>query len=52
MNRADAEQAKVISTIPLYMKPTFFFYKKTLHGIIDNPTLQGPTWNSENWTVG
>jgi peptide/nickel transport system substrate-binding protein len=52
VNRADAEQAKVLSSIPLYLKPTFFFYKKTLHGIIDNPTLQGPTWNAEDWTVG
>jgi peptide/nickel transport system substrate-binding protein len=52
VNRADAQQAKVLSSIPLYMKPTFFFYKKTLHGLVDNPTSQGPTWNSENWTVG
>ena len=52
VNRADAEQAKVLSTIPLYSKPTFFFYKKTLHGVVDNPTLQGPTWNAEDWTIG
>ena len=52
VNRADTEQARVVSTIPLYMKPTFFFYKKTLHGVIDNPTNQGPTWNAEDWTVG
>ena len=51
VNRADAEQAKVISSIPLYLKPTFFFYKKTLHGVIDNPTLQGPTWNVMDWTL-
>jgi len=52
VNKAHAQQAKVLSSIPLYMKPTFFFYKKTLHGVVDNPTLQGPTWNAENWTTG
>jgi peptide/nickel transport system substrate-binding protein len=40
-----------ISVIPLYAPPQIFVYKKALHGASksNNPTLEGPTWNLEQW---
>ena len=29
-----------------------FVYKSNLKGLKDNPTLQGPTWNVEEWSIG
>jgi peptide/nickel transport system substrate-binding protein len=52
VNQADALMANDLPTIPLYQKPTYFVTKTKLRGIVDNPTLQGPTWNTEFWSVG
>ena len=40
-----------ISVIPLYASPQIFVYKKALKGAgkSNNPTLEGPTWNLEQW---
>lgn len=40
-----------IAVIPLYAPPQIFVYKKALHGASksNNPTLEGPTWNLEQW---
>jgi peptide/nickel transport system substrate-binding protein len=51
VNKADAQMAIDVPTLPLYQKPTYFVFKSKLHGLRDNPTLQGPTWNTENWSV-
>jgi peptide/nickel transport system substrate-binding protein len=52
VNAADAQMAKDVPTIPLYQKPTYFVFKTSLKGLTDNPTLQGPTWNTETWKAG
>src|SRR6266487_1769706 len=52
VNAADAQLAKDVPTIPLYQKPTYFVFKTSLKGLVDNPTLQGPTWNTEGWKTG
>jgi peptide/nickel transport system substrate-binding protein len=52
INRADAIMANDVTTIPLYQKPTYFVFKSKLRGLRDNPTLQGPTWNTEGWRTG
>lgn len=49
VNKADRILADDVPTLPLYQKPTFFAFKTTLHGLRDNPSLQGPTWNVEDW---
>jgi ABC-type transport system substrate-binding protein len=45
---------KVLATdvpmIPLVQKPTYFVYKTSVSGMVDNATSQGPTWNAENWS--
>jgi peptide/nickel transport system substrate-binding protein len=51
VNKADAQMGIDVPTLPLYQKPTYFVFKSKLHGLRDNPTLQGPTWNTENWSV-
>jgi peptide/nickel transport system substrate-binding protein len=40
-----------IAVIPLYAPPQIFVYKRALHGASksNNPTLEGPTWNLEQW---
>ncbi len=40
-----------VAVIPLYQSPSIFVYKKALHGAgqSNNPTLEGPTWNLQNW---
>jgi peptide/nickel transport system substrate-binding protein len=52
VNSADANMALNVPTLPLYQKPTYLVYKTKLHNIRDNPTLQGPTDNMEDWWVG
>jgi ABC-type transport system substrate-binding protein len=52
VNAADAVLATDAISIPLYQKPTYFVYKTRVHNLVDNPTLQGPTWNTERWTAG
>jgi peptide/nickel transport system substrate-binding protein len=50
-NAADALLWDQMATIPLYQKPTFLGYRSTLQNVIDNPSIQRPTWNSEDWAV-
>ncbi len=52
VNRAEAILAGDLPTIPLYQKPTYFVYKAKLKGLVDNPTIAGPTWNAEHWRTG
>lgn len=52
VNAADAQMAKDLVAIPLYQKPTYFVFKSKLRGLQDDPTLQGPTWNTEHWVAG
>ncbi len=51
VNQADALMATDVPVIPLYQKPTYFVFKTKLRGLVDNPTLQGPTWNTEFWAT-
>jgi peptide/nickel transport system substrate-binding protein len=51
VNGADAIMATDVPSLPLYQKPTYFVFKTKLGGLRDNPTLQGPTWNTERWTT-
>ena len=42
--------ASDVPMIPLFQRPTYFVYKTSLGGLVDNPTSQGPTWNAEAWS--
>jgi peptide/nickel transport system substrate-binding protein len=43
--------SNAVAVIPLYAPPQIFVYKKALKGASksNNPTLEGPTWNLEQW---
>jgi peptide/nickel transport system substrate-binding protein len=49
-NQADALLWQQMATIPLYQKPTFIAYKSTLQNVRDNPSVQRPGYNSDDWT--
>ena len=49
-NKVDAQVANDVPVLPLYQKPTYFVYKSNIHGMVDDPSSQGPTWNVEDWS--
>lgn len=51
MNEADRLMAKDLPTLPLFARPGFLIHKSSVQGVLKNPTSEGPTWNSEVWTV-
>lgn len=51
LNQADALMAKDLPTLPLFARPGFLISKSSVGGVLKNPTSEGPTWNSEVWTV-
>ena len=51
LNAADALMAKDLPTLPLFARPGFLIHKSSVQGVLKNPTSEGPTWNSEVWTV-
>jgi peptide/nickel transport system substrate-binding protein len=40
-----------MATLPLYQKPTFIAWTSNVKGVQDNPTLQGPLWNANTWSL-
>jgi peptide/nickel transport system substrate-binding protein len=51
LNEADALMAKDLSQLPLFARPGFLIHKSSVANVLKNPTSEGPTWNSELWTV-
>ncbi len=43
--------ANDVASVPLYQRPTFLAYSTAVHGMVDNPTLESPTWDIEEWWV-
>ncbi len=43
--------AKDLPTLPLFARPGFLIHKSSVANVLKNPTSEGPTWNSELWTV-
>jgi peptide/nickel transport system substrate-binding protein len=42
--------ANDVPMIPLFQRPTYFVYKTSIGGLVDNPSSQGPSWNAEKWS--
>jgi len=42
--------ANDVPMIPLFQRPTYFVYKTSVGGMVDNATSQGPSWNAEAWS--
>jgi len=50
--RAGKQIAADAAVIPLYQRPTYLVYKTSIHGLVDNASSQGPSFNAENWSKG
>jgi peptide/nickel transport system substrate-binding protein len=51
-NQADLRLAtNDVTVVPLFQKPTQLGYRNTISGVKDNPTVDGFTWNIEDWTL-
>jgi ABC-type transport system substrate-binding protein len=50
--KAGQQIANDVAVIPLYQRPTYLVYKTSVHGLVDNATSQGPSFNAENWSKG
>jgi peptide/nickel transport system substrate-binding protein len=50
--KAGKQIASDVAVIPLYQRPTYLVYKTSVHGLVDNATSQGPSFNAENWSKG
>jgi peptide/nickel transport system substrate-binding protein len=51
-NQADLQLATgAVTVVPLFQKPTQLGYRNTIAGLKDNPTVDGFTWNIEEWAV-
>ncbi len=51
-NQADLQLAQNdVTVVPLFQKPTQLGYRNTITGVQDNPTVDGFTWNIEDWAV-
>ena len=49
-NEADLQLAQqAVTAIPLFQKPTQLGFKDSISGVVDNPTMDGFTWNIEEW---
>jgi peptide/nickel transport system substrate-binding protein len=50
--KVDKVLANDVPMIPLYQRPTYLVYKTSVHGMVDNATSQGPSFNAEAWSKG
>jgi peptide/nickel transport system substrate-binding protein len=48
-NQIDKILFDQMATLPLYQKPTFLAYYDRYANIVDNPTSQGPFYNTQDW---
>ena len=52
LNEVDRQLAtNAVTVIPLFQKPTQLGYRDTITGVRDNPTVDGFTWNIEEWVL-
>jgi peptide/nickel transport system substrate-binding protein len=49
LNQADKIMSNEVPVIPLYAQPSILVHKSAVKGMINNPSLYGPTWNAEAW---
>src|SRR6059058_2265914 len=50
ITKVGKQVANDVPMIPLFQRPTYFVYKTSIGGLVDNPTSQGPSWNAEKWS--
>jgi peptide/nickel transport system substrate-binding protein len=50
VNQAGAIMANDVPMIPLFQRATYLVFKSNIHGLGDNASSQGPSWNAEAWS--
>lgn len=50
-NQTDTLLVPPIPTLPLYQKATTLAFYRQIHNVVDNATIQGPTWNAVDWWI-
>src|SRR5438034_11706491 len=50
ITKVDKVLANDVPWVPLYQRPTYLVYKTSVHGMVDNATSQGPSFNAEAWS--
>jgi peptide/nickel transport system substrate-binding protein len=52
LNEAESKYiATDIPSIPMYARPAFIIFNKSIKGPVLNPTLEGSTWNVNSWSM-
>jgi peptide/nickel transport system substrate-binding protein len=52
VNQADTIMSNDVPMIPLFQRATYLVYKTNVHGLVDNASSQGPSFNAEAWSKG
>jgi peptide/nickel transport system substrate-binding protein len=50
-NQVDTALWDQMATVPLYQKPTFIAFQKSIQNVKDNASQAGPLWNAEKWAL-
>jgi peptide/nickel transport system substrate-binding protein len=50
INRAGVIIGNDVPLVPLFQRPTFLVYRKSVKGMVDNPSTGTPSFNAENWS--
>jgi peptide/nickel transport system substrate-binding protein len=50
VNQAGAIMGNEVAMIPLFQRPSYFVFKTSVTGMVDNFTSQGPSYNAETWS--
>ena len=51
LNKAEVMLAEDVYSIPVFSRPVYLINSTKVKGVLENPTQQGSTWNSETWSV-
>ena len=51
LQQAEVILAKDVWSIPLFSRPVFLLNNVKVKNVLENPTQQGSTWNSETWST-
>lgn len=50
-NQVDTLLVPQVPTLPLFQRATALGFYRQIHNVVDNATIQGPTWNAAEWWI-
>jgi peptide/nickel transport system substrate-binding protein len=51
LNRADALLARDVPTLPMFALPAFVIHRRSISGVVRNPTNASLFWNAGSWSI-